>query len=76
MYQPQTETMAQIHGIRNIMLGAIVTTSILVRPSTILTLKYVLTLYFRPAGLYRVTKSCRQSEPTPEFTISTITKNI
>jgi hypothetical protein len=29
-YQPQTETMAQIHGIRNITLGAIATASVLV----------------------------------------------
>jgi hypothetical protein len=75
-YRPQTETMAQIHGIRNITLGAIATTSILVSPSTILALEYILTLYFRLAGLYRVTKAFRQSEPTPEFTISMITKNI
>ena len=50
-YWSQTETMAQIHGIRNIMLGAIATTSILVSPWTILTLEYILTLYFRLAGL-------------------------
>jgi len=29
-YQPQTETMAQIHGIRNITLGAIAMASVLV----------------------------------------------
>ena len=75
-YQPQTKTMAQIHGIHNIMLDAIATTSILVSPSTILTLAYILTLYFRLAGLYHVTKAFRQSEPTLEFTISMIMKNI
>ena len=75
-YRPQTETMAQIHGIRNITLGAIATTSILVRPLTILTLEYVLTSYFRLAGLCRVIKPCRQSEPTLEFIILMIMKNI
>lgn len=38
-YQPQTETMAQIHGIRNITLGSIATASILVS-LRLLTLEY------------------------------------
>jgi len=63
-YRPQTETMAQIHGICNITLGTIATTSILVRPLTILMLEYFLTSYFRLAGLCRVTKPCRQGTNT------------
>ena len=45
-YHPQTETMAQIHGIRNITLGAIATTSILVR-FWILVSEYVIEFRFQ-----------------------------